>query len=704
MKNASKSKTECATATDCVNTYGENVFGVAAMQKYLSAKVFKSLMSTIQEGKSLDPDIADQVAAAMKKWALENGATHFTHWFQPLTGTTAEKHEAFLVPDRNGGALFQFAGAELIKGEPDASSFPSGGLRATFEARGYTAWDPTSPVFLKKGNGGTVLCIPTVFFSYHGEALDNKAPLLRSMNALSTQVCRMGRLFGIEGNGTKAYATLGPEQEYFLIDRQYYENRLDLVQTGRTLFGRRPAKHQQMEDHYLGAIRSRVTAFMNELDSELWRLGVPAKTRHNEVCPAQFELAPMYEELNLAVDHNMVVMEFMREVSERHGFACLLHEKPFAGVNGSGKHNNWSVCGPDGKNWLTPGDNPHENAKFLTMICALMKAVDTGAPLMRAAVASAGNDHRLGANEAPPAIISIFLGEQLTDVVSQIEKGGAKSSKSGGMIEVGVSSLPALPRDATDRNRTSPFAFTGNKFEFRAVGSSQSCARANIVLNTIVAAALDEMCTKLEKDADAGKDFNESLQTLLQGIVKKHKRILFDGDNYTEEWQIEAKKRGLPNIKTTPEALKAIVAPESICLFEQYGVFSEKELKSRYEVNMHAYSKIVTIEGECAASIARTLIAPAAFEFLNALAATVAAVGTGGGTTTRMKDLLAEVSSETDKLLDALISLESTVKGNDSVQTIKATSEVRNRVDNLERLVPSELWPLPSYADMMFMM
>ncbi|MEI6218034.1 MAG: glutamine synthetase III, partial [bacterium] len=549
-----------------------------------------------------------------------------------------------------------------------------------------------------------VLCIPTVFFSYHGEALDNKAPLLRSMNALSTQVCRLGRLFGIEGNGTKAYATLGPEQEYFLIDRQYYENRLDLVQTGRTLFGRRPAKHQQMEDHYLGAIRSRVTAFMNELDAELWRLWVPAKTRHNEVCPAQFELAPMYEELNLAVDHNMVVMEVMREVSERHGFACLLHEKPFSGVNGSGKHNNWSVCGPDGKNWLTPGDNPHENAKFLTMICALMKAVDTGAPLMRAAVASAGNDHRLGANEAPPAIISIFLGEQLTDVVSQIEKGGAKSSKSGGMIEVGVSSLPALPRDATDRNRTSPFAFTGNKFEFRAVGSSQSCARANIVLNTIVAAALDEMCTKLEKDADAGKDFNESLQTLLQGIVKKHKRILFDGDNYTEEWQIEAKKRGLPNIKTTPEALKAIISPESICLFEQYGVFSEKELKSRYEVNVHAYTKIVAIEGECAATIARTLIAPVACEFLSELATTVATVGAGGGTTTRMKDLLAEVSTETDKLLDAVISLESAGKGDDPVETIRATAEVRSRVDNLERLVPSDLWPLPSYADMMFMM
>ena len=429
-KRESIEKRALETGKSCVDSYGEDVFGPAAMKQHLSPKTFNSLMSTISQGKSLDPEIADHVAAAMKEWALAKGATHFSHWFQPLTGTTAEKQEAFLVPDGNGGAIFKFSGAELIKGEPDASSFPSGGLRATFEARVYTAWDPTSPAFIKKSkDGGAVLCIPTVFFSYHGEALDNKAPLLRSMSALSTQICRLGRLFKIDGNCAKAYATLGPEQEYFLIDRKYYEKRLDLIQTGRTLFGRRPAKHQQMEDHYFGAIRSRVTGFMNELDATLWKLGVPAKTRHNEVCPAQFELAPMYEELNLAIDHNMVVMEVMRDVAERHGFACLLHEKPFAGVNGSGKHNNWSVCGPDGKNWLTPGDNPHENAKFLTMICALMKAVDTGAPLMRAAVASAGNDHRLGANEAPPAIISIFLGEQLTDVVSQIEKGGAKSSK-----------------------------------------------------------------------------------------------------------------------------------------------------------------------------------------------------------------------------------------------------------------------------------
>ncbi|MEI6970931.1 MAG: glutamine synthetase III [bacterium] len=705
MKSEPRAKASAGESSDCTVSFGKDVFGAAAMKKLLAPNAFRSLMSTIKQGKSLDPSIADQVAAAMKTWAIAHGATHFTHWFQPLTGTTAEKHESFLVPDGKGGAINKFSGAELIKGEPDASSFPSGGLRVTFEARGYTAWDPTSPAFLKKSrDGGAVLCIPTVFFSYHGESLDNKAPLLRSMHALSTQICRLGRLFGIDGNDTKAYATLGPEQEYFLIDRKYYEKRIDLVQTGRTLFGRRPAKHQQMEDHYFGSIKSRVSAFMNELDAELWRLGVPAKTRHNEVAPAQFELAPMYEELNLAVDHNMVVMEVMREVAERHGFACLLHEKPFAGVNGSGKHNNWAVCGPDGKNWLTPGDNPHENAKFLTMICALMKAVDTGAPLMRAAVASAGNDHRLGANEAPPAIISIFLGEQLTDVVSQIEKGGAKSSKSGGVLEVGVSSLPALPRDATDRNRTSPFAFTGNKFEFRAVGSGQTCARANIVLNTIVAEALDEMCTRLEKDVDAGKDFNESLQELLQAIVKKHKRILFDGDNYTEEWQKEAARRGLPNIKATPEALKAIVSPESICLFEKYGVLSEKELRSRYEVNMHTYQKTVAIEGECAATMVRTLIAPAAFSFLNELAATTAITDAAGVGSKNIKAVLTETSSETDALLEAVIRLEKAAADHDAAATIRGMALVRNSVDNLERLLPSRLWPLPSYADMMLMM
>jgi len=690
-------------SSDVVGFYGEDVFNTKTMKKYLSPKTYGSLISTIRHGQTLDASIADEVASAMKTWALEKGATHFTHWFQPLTGATAEKHDSFVVPDGEGGALYQFSGKELIKGEPDASSFPSGGLRATFEARGYTAWDPTSPAFVKKGKGGAVLCIPTAFCSYHGESLDNKAPLLRSMNALAVQAERLGRLFGIKSK-QRAYATLGPEQEYFLIDRQFYDSRLDLLQTGRTLFGRRPAKHQQMEDHYFGAIKSRVIAFMNDLDKELWLLGVPAKTRHNEVSPGQFELAPTFEELNLAVDHNMVIMEVMRDVAERHGLACLLHEKPFAGVNGSGKHNNWSICGTDGKNWLTPGDNPHDNAKFLTMICALMAAVDKRATLLRAAVASAGNDHRLGANEAPPAILSIFLGEQLVDVIRQIEKGGAKSSKNGGTLAIGVSSLPSLPRDATDRNRTSPFAFTGNKFEFRAVGSSQTCARASIVLNTIVAEAMDDICTQLEKAVDAGKDFNESLQVVLQEIVRKHKRILFDGDNYTEEWQKEAAKRGLPNIKKTPEALKAIEDPDSICLFEKYGVFSEKELRSRYEVNVHTYATTVAIEGGCAVNMVRTMVIPAALSFLDKLAMTSAAVESSGSPVTQVKALLSETASETELLLESVKTLEAALDEGKPEKTIEATAAARKHVDNLERLLPDDLWPLPSYAEMMFMM
>ncbi|NQT14164.1 MAG: glutamine synthetase III, partial [Planctomycetes bacterium] len=599
---------DVTAAAGIVDYYGENVFSIKTMRNYLSEDAYRSLMSTIQERQTLDPGIADEVAEAMKRWAMEKGATHFTHWFQPLTGTTAEKHDSFVTPDSEGGAVCEFSGKELIKGEPDASSFPSGGLRATFEARGYTAWDPTSPAFIDQSEDGATLCIPTVFFGYHGEALDKKAPLLRSNDALSKQVCRVAKLFGIDTEGKRAYATLGPEQEYFLVDQRFFDGRLDLLQTGRTLFGRKPAKHQQMEDHYFGAIKSRVMDFMCEVDRELWRLGVPAKTRHNEVCPAQFELAPMFEELNLAVDHNMVTMEVLREVAERHGFMCLLHEKPYAGVNGSGKHNNWSVCGPDGKNWLTPGDSPHDNAKFLAVLCCLIRAVDRHSPLLRAAVATAGNDHRLGANEAPPAIISIFLGSQLMDVIEQIEKGPPTRSSNGGTIEIGVSSLPSLPRDATDRNRTSPFAFTGNKFEFRAVGSAQSCAGANTVLNTIVAESLDELCTALEAQVAEGRDLNEALQGLLAGIVKEHKRILFDGDNYTEAWHKEAEVRGLPNLKNTPDALKAIVDDEAVAMFEKYGVLSRRELESRYHVFQHAYDGTIAIEGECAIQMARTMI------------------------------------------------------------------------------------------------
>jgi glutamine synthetase len=683
--------------------FGENVFGLRTMRNYLSEDAYKSLAGTIRDGSQLNPTIADEVADAMKTWALRKGATHFTHWFQPLTGATAEKHDSFLVPDGDGGVIMQFSGKELIKGEPDASSFPSGGLRVTFEARGYTGWDPTSPAFIKAGETGSTLCIPSVFCGYHGEALDKKTPILRSMEVLSKQVCRLGELFGIEADGKRAYATLGAEQEYFLVDLDLYAARLDLLQTGRTLFGRAPAKHQQMDDHYFGAIKPRVMEFMYELDAELWKMGVPAKTRHNEVCPAQFEIAPVFEELNLSIDHNMITMDVLERVAENHGFACLMHEKPFAGVNGSGKHNNWAVCGPDGKNWLTPGDDPHENAKFLTMICALMKAVDTHADLLRASVATAGNDHRLGANEAPPAIISIFLGDQLTDVIDQIEKGGAESSSDGGTIEIGLSSLPSLPRDATDRNRTSPFAFTGNKFEFRALGSSQNCAGANVVINTIVSEALDEICTKLEADVESGKDFNEALQAVLKDIVVGHKKILFNGDNYTEEWVEEAERRGLPNMKKTPEALKAIVTEKAIDLFGKYNVLSKTELESRYEVYLEAYEQTVEIEARCAVTMARTMIVPVAIEYQDQLATTIQKVeAVGAGDVSSMRELLGEISAATDTLLRTTGKLEKTLESGFSTDFLELMGTMKDAADTLEGLLPDELWPLPSYAEMMF--
>jgi glutamine synthetase len=688
---------------ELVEMYGENVFSPKVMRNYLSEKAFNSLMKTISEGTALDASIADEVAEAMKTWALEKGATHFTHWFQPLTGTTAEKHDSFLTPDGEGGVMLKFSGKELIQGEPDASSFPSGGLRATFEARGYTGWDPTSPAFIKEGPDVATLCIPTVFCGYHGEALDKKTPLLRSIDALSSQVCRLGKFFGIDLPGKRALATLGPEQEYFLVDAEYFDARLDLVQTGRTLFGRKPAKHQQMEDHYFGSIKTRVIGFMADLDRELWRAGIPGRTRHNEVCPAQFEIAPMFETLNLSVDHNMIVMETLRNVAEKHGFVCLLHEKPFAGVNGSGKHNNWSVCGPDGKNWLTPGQNPHENAKFLTMIVALMKAVDTHADLLRASVASAGNDHRLGANEAPPAIISIFLGEQLADVIEQLEKGPASSSKAGGEIRVGVTSLPVLPRDATDRNRTSPFAFTGNKFEFRAVGSNQSCAGPNVVLNTIVTEALDEICTELDKAVAAGKDFNAALQELLQTLITKHKRILFNGDNYTQEWVEEAAKRGLPNFKKSPEAFEALVTPKALALFSKYKVLSEVELRSRYSIYKGAYNEAVAIEAGCAVTIARTQILPAAVEYQATVADTIKTVKDAGGKPSAgLVKLINDLSDLITSLIDGTEAVDAADE-HDPLGTLDKMAALRATVDTLEGIVPHELWPLPSYMEMLFM-
>jgi glutamine synthetase len=668
--------------------FGEKVFGLKMMREHLSESTFRSIEETIDSGKSLDAGIADEVAEAMKEWAMSKGATHYTHWFQPLTGATAEKHDSFIFPDFKGGIVTTFSGDELIQGEPDASSFPSGGLRATFEARGYTGWDPTSPAFIKYDDAGaTTLCIPTVFCGYNGEALDKKTPLLRSMNVLSEQTVRLGKLFGIDCGDAMAKATLGLEQEYFLLDEELYAARPDLIQTDRTLFGKPASKHQQLDDHYFGAIKTRVAAFMADLDRELWKLGVPAKTRHNEVCPAQFEIAPVFETLNVSVDHNMITMEVIRNLAEKHGFVALMHEKPFAGVNGSGKHNNWSIMGPDGKNWLKPGDNPHENAKFMTIIIALMKAVDTHADLLRSSVATAGNDHRLGANEAPPAVVSIFLGDQLTDVVEQIEAGGASSSKDGGHIELGVDLLPKLPRGNTDRNRTSPFAFVGNRFEFRAVGSNQSPAGANIVLNTIVAEAFDYICTKLEAAVAEGTEFNVALQTVLAEIITQHKRILFDGDGYTDEWLEEAAKRGLPNLVTTPEALEVLTTDKAKNLFAKYNVLSNEELESRYNTYVEAYETLIAIEAGTTSDIAKTLIIPAAVSAVLEYSE-VAAV----------KVIADEMSALLETLVGAVATLDAT---EEAKAQIDAMATVRAAADALEAIVPADLWPMPSYAEML---
>jgi glutamine synthetase len=682
--------------------YGENVFNLKMMKKYLSDKAFKSISATIKSAGKLDPSIADEIAQGMKKWAVERGATHYTHWFQPLTGLTAEKHDSFIELDGEGGVSLEFSGEKLIQGEPDASSFPSGGLRPTFEARGYTGWDPTSPAFLKESPKGTTLCIPTYFVGWKGEALDKKTPLLRSMKTLAKQAKRLADILGIKATGS-AYATLGGEQEYFLIDREFYFQRLDLVQTGRTLFGKSPAKHQQLADHYFGAIKSRVISFMEDVDRELWRLGVPATTRHNEVAPGQYEIAPVFENQNLAVDHNMITMEVMQRVAIEHGLMCLIHEKPFAGINGSGKHCNWSVTGPDGKNWLSPGKNPHENERFLIMLCAVIKAVDTYAGLLRAAVASAGNDHRLGSHEAPPAIISIYLGEQLNDIIDEIEKGSVQGAKASEFLEVGVDSLPALPRHASDRNRTSPFAFTGSKFEFRAVGSGQTLAGPNVVLNTIVADALDEICTELE--SASGKGLNKTVQAVLQKIIKKHKRVIFNGDNYTEDWVKEAKKRGLPNLKTTPEALAELKRPEVEALFERQGVLTKTELKSRFDIYSETYDTIIKYESDLMVNMARTMIIPAALEYADHLASTFKSV-TGVLKTTKLvtvKKTLDQVCVLLDKTGDAVEKLESAAQGQSSVKMKSAMGVLRESVDALEGVVPAEYWPLPSYAEMLFL-
>jgi len=671
-----------------IDSFGDNVFGLPVMEQRLSAPTFAALKKTIDTGFELDASIADEVAEAMKEWAMEKGATHYTHWFQPLTGSTAEKHDSFIFPDFKGGVVTNFSGDELIQGEPDASSFPSGGLRATFEARGYTGWDPTSPAFIKyDGAGAATLCIPTVFCGYHGEALDKKTPLLRSMKALSEQTIRLGKLFGIDCGDNMAKATLGSEQEYFLIDADLYEARPDLQRTGRTLFGKPASKHQQLDDHYFGSIKSRVAAFMADLDKELWKLGVPAKTRHNEVCPAQFEIAPVFETLNISVDHNMMTMENLKSLAAKHGFVCLLHEKPFAGVNGSGKHNNWSIMGPDGKNWLKPGDTPHANAKFMTIVVALLKAVDTHADLLRASVATAGNDHRLGANEAPPAVVSVFLGDQLTDIIEQIEAGGAKESKDGGHIHLGVDLLPKLPRGNTDRNRTSPFAFVGNRFEFRAVGSNQSPSGANIVLNTIVAEAFDYICTEIEAGLEKGGEFTSVLQDVLAAVIKEHKRILFNGDNYTDEWLEEAARRGLPNLVTTAEALPMLQTQKAKDLFAKYGVLTNGELESRFNIYEETYETLSGIEADTAADIAKTMLIPAAVTAISEYSAVPA-----------VKGLVKEMSALVEKAVDSVAKLEA---AEGTVAQIAAMNELREAIDALEAIVPADLWPLPSYSELL---
>ncbi|MDD6091748.1 MAG: glutamine synthetase III [Hallerella succinigenes] len=680
--------------------FGSLVFNTKTMSKYLSHKTYESLLATMENGTALDATIADEVASGMKTWAMEHGATHFTHWFQPLNGTTAEKHDAFYNPDFKGGIVASFSGKELIQGEPDASSFPSGGLRATFEARGYTAWDPTSPAFIKVNNDGVaVLCIPTMFYGYHGEALDKKIPLLRAQVALAKQINRVAKLFGVPGD-KRPFATLGPEQEYFLVDAEVYRQRPDLVQTGRTLFGVRPARHQQLEDHYFGKIKNRVLSFMAEVDKELWKLGVPAKTRHNEVSPAQFELAPVFEEQNLSSDHNMLTMEVLQTVAERYGLVCLLHEKPFDGVNGSGKHNNWSITGPDGKNWLSPGKTPHENAQFLTVLVSIIKGVDTYAPLLRATVASAGNDHRLGANEAPPAIISIFLGEQLTDIINQLEKGKPTSTKSGSTMEIGVSMLPPLPKDATDRNRTSPFAFTGNKFEFRAVGSEQNCATTNTALNTIVAWALDDVLNQIEALTSKGSDFNSAVQSVLQKEIKDHKRVLFDGNGYSGDWEAEAAKRGLPNLKTTPEAIEAYRDPKVIELYKKYSVLSEVELESRYVIEKEKYETMIALEANCALMMAKTMYLPECISYAAELADSCASltdyVHTG------VSALAKSAAENVEKLTQEIDKLEKAIDSGDSAAELAGMKDVRSVVDALERIVPDSQWPVPGYGEMFF--
>ena len=697
--------------TPAKELFGKNVFSLSMMKERLPKEVFRSLKKTIETGSKMDASVASVVASAIKDWAIEKGATHYAHVFYPLTGLTAEKHDSFLVPDGQGGAIVEFSGSALIQGEPDASSFPSGGIRATFEARGYTAWDATSPAYILENPNGTTLCIPTAFVSWTGEALDKKTPVLRSMKALNTQAQRILKLFGHK-DAAMVTATAGPEQEYFLIDRNFFFARPDLLNAGRTLFGAKPPKGQEFEDQYFGAIPERVLAFMLDVESELYKLGIPVKTRHNEVAPGQYEIAPIFENANIATDHQQLIMLTLKRVAQKYGMECLLHEKPFAGVNGSGKHVNWSLGNATQGNLLDPGDSPHDNMQFLVFCAAVIRAVDKHATLLRAVVAHAGNDHRLGANEAPPAIISIFLGEMLADIFDQIKKGGVTGSKLKGLMTVGVDTLPPLPKDAGDRNRTSPFAFTGNRFEFRAVGSAQSIAGPLVALNTIVAESLDYVATELEKatGGDPAK-LSGAVQKLLQSILEQHGRVVFNGDGYSEAWHQEAEKRGLPNLKTSVDALPAITSPDAIAVFEKYGVLSPREVHSRQDIYLEQYVKTVNVEAKLVIEIAKTLLLPTAIRYQGELAGAAASVKAAG--LSPDLELLEKVCSLSKSLKESIHALEGKLahhSGGSLLDEAKyycgeicpAMLAVRKVADELESIVADDLWPLPTYQEMLF--
>ena len=692
--------------------FGVNVFNDEAMQVYLPKAAFKKLKKTIEDGLELDNDIADSVAHGMKEWAIDRGATHYTHWFQPLTGVTAEKHDSFISAPKNGKVIMEFSAKELTKGESDASSFPSGGLRATFEARGYTAWDCTSPAFIKKDSLGVTLYIPTAFCSYRGEALDKKTPLLRSMQAINTQALRILRLFG-NTTTKRVIPSVGAEQEYFIVDREKYLQRKDLIYTGRTLFGAMPPKGQELEDHYFGSIRERIASYMNDINHELWMLGVPAKTQHNEVAPAQHELAPVYEQVNVAVDHNQVTMETMKKVAGRHGLTCLLNEKPFAGVNGSGKHNNWSLTSDDGINMLNPGDTPHENIQFLLVLACILKAVDKHADLLRESAACVGNDHRLGAHEAPPAIISVFLGDQLQDVIDQLcSTGEATHSIQGATLKTGVTTLPDFEIDATDRNRTSPFAFTNNKFEFRMVGSSDSIASPNIVLNTIVAESFKEVANELE----SASDFDEAVHDIIKRLFTAHRRIIFNGNGYSEEWVKEAKRRGLSNLPSMIDAIPALVSEDSIKLFEEFEVFTRTELESRVEIEYEAYSKAINIEAKTMIDIAGKSIIPAVIRYTTRLADSIIKLKSAisGIEPYAQNAILIEVNEHLKESKVALENLKNYMDNATEVTDVTAHAKymhevvvpamevLRKPIDTLEMIVDKDLWPMPSYGDLLF--